>query len=292
MDIIEHRVLLVEELKVRIDHRATETKRYLEDLERALVSERVMANNYTSNPYVVTMNLLVQVTGQTINYSSTNLLSVRARDSMASLLTRLILLSKPNSNMHRIQDDTVLSTLKLQRIHKTLNDATAKATARAAAKAAAKAAARAAAIAVDKVAAKAAINAAIFAVGRAFDPSVKETDDFFGAMTKAKEAVDAAKEAVDAIAAVDAIDDALAVGEHLGARSTSNDIRSNNSRTIILKIVEEVTKQLDNLTVVTENLYLTPTDKETLIRRVGRWCTTDASLVTLTYRSPLCLSSQ
>ena len=65
---------------------------------------------------------------------------------------------------------------------------------------------------------------------------------------------------------------------------------SNNSGTIILKVVEGAAKQLNNLTAVTGKPYLTGVGA--LTKKVGAWCPAEAALDTLAYSSPLCLPSQ
>ena len=106
------------------------------------------------------------------------------------------------------------------------------------------------------------------------------------AASKAASNAEVAKAASTAAskAASNAASDALVFEEHLRARST------NNSRTIILKIIEGIKKQLSNLTIVTGKSYRA--DLRTLTRKVDTWCSTDSALVTPAYRNPLCLPSQ
>ena len=107
-------ILSVEGLKIEIDFRATKTKKYLEDLDLA------MANGNTSKLEELTLNLLAQATDQAKNNFRVNHLSEYAGDDMSSLLSRLELLSKPDSNMQKILDDATTSTLELQSLQKIL----------------------------------------------------------------------------------------------------------------------------------------------------------------------------
>ena len=413
---VEKDIYVAEKLITEIDYRATETEKYLGNLDL----EQVRWNGDTLKLEAAIFELLVQVTGQANDDFRIYLFNEYASENMVSLLSRLKLYSKPDGSMQKILDDAIASSMGLQRIQKTLNDATAiaavikaKATkadaeveagskaaniaaladynaedaAKTAAKTAAKAkaaatkakaeavkaaaeavkarvkaeSAKATAEAVKAEAAKATAEAfkarvkAEAAFVKSLDPyksslATKHFDDIAeeaaaeaaeakakaeaaadaadtiaeavaeAAEAKAKAKAEAAAEAEDAVAVAVAVAevvaeaaynaaynalaayndykaaavnkvaaDALVIGEHLGARSMSADMRSNNSRTIILRIVEGIAIQLGNLGAVTGEFYLT--DVRTLTKKVGAWCSADDAIIPA-YRSPLCLQSR
>ena len=101
-------MLVAEKLKIEIDYRATQTKKYLENIVRYIESDEI-------DKLVKTVSeLLVHVSGLAENDQYTNLFSEYADQSMASLLSQLKLLSRPDSGMQKILDAAVASTVELQ----------------------------------------------------------------------------------------------------------------------------------------------------------------------------------
>ena len=101
--------LVTERMKTEIAYRATRTKEYLENIIR------YKTNGDDSRLLKATSELLLQLAGKESNSGwPANLFSDYADQNTASLLSQLTLLSKPDSDVQRILNEAVASTVELQ----------------------------------------------------------------------------------------------------------------------------------------------------------------------------------
>ena len=104
----EKNVHVVEKLKIEIEYRATRTKEYLENVARYMESGEI-------DKLVETVSeLLVQVSDLAKSNPRASLFSEYANQNMGSLLSQLTLILKPDSNMQKILDTAIASTMELE----------------------------------------------------------------------------------------------------------------------------------------------------------------------------------